>query len=76
MRIVWQASTMPWWSASSLSTGSAYMMVFRCPENSNLACSVKDMQWVLLYLSTGHDRCYCEHLAQHGAPSCMYHIFQ
>jgi hypothetical protein len=25
---------------------------------------------VLLYLSIGHDRCYWEHLAQHGAPSC------
>jgi hypothetical protein len=22
--------------------------------------------WVLLYLYTGHDTCYWEHLAQHG----------
>jgi hypothetical protein len=27
------------------------------PEDSNLA-SVETMQWVLLYLSIGHDRCY------------------
>jgi hypothetical protein len=44
------------------------------PEDSNLAWSVEAMQWVLLYLSVGHDRCYWEHLAQHGAPSCMYHV--
>jgi hypothetical protein len=40
--------------------------VFRCPqgkssEDSNLV-SVEAMQWVLLYLSNGHDRCYCEYL--------------
>jgi hypothetical protein len=27
------------------------------PEDSNVA-GVKAMQWVLLYLSIGHDRCY------------------
>jgi hypothetical protein len=27
------------------------------PDDSNLA-SVEAMQWVLLYLSIGHDRCY------------------
>jgi hypothetical protein len=32
------------------------------------------MQWVFLYLSISHDACYCEHVAQHGAPSRMYHI--
>jgi hypothetical protein len=36
------------------------------PDNSNLAWNVEVMQWVLLYLSIGHDRCYWEHLAQHG----------
>jgi hypothetical protein len=34
-------------------------------ENSNLA-RVEAMQWILLYLSIGHDGRYCEHLAQHG----------
>jgi hypothetical protein len=34
-------------------------------ENSNLM-SVEAMQWDLLYLSIGHYRSYCEHLAQHG----------
>jgi hypothetical protein len=32
------------------------------------------MQWGLLYLSIRHDRCYWEHVAQYGVPSCMYHI--
>jgi hypothetical protein len=35
------------------------------PEDSNLV-SVGAMQWVLLYPCIGHDRRYCEHLAQHG----------
>jgi hypothetical protein len=37
------------------------------PEDSNLA-GVETMQWALLYLSVGQDRCYWEHLAQRGAP--------
>jgi hypothetical protein len=53
-----------------LSTGAAYTRVFgvptgKNPEDSNLA-SVEAMQWVLLYLSIGRDKCYWEHLAQHG----------
>jgi hypothetical protein len=43
-------------------TGAAYTRDFRChhrknPEDSNLA-SVEAMQWALLYLPIGHDRCY------------------
>jgi hypothetical protein len=34
-------------------------------DDSNLA-KVEAMQWVLLYLSNGHDRCYREHLTQHN----------
>jgi hypothetical protein len=33
-------------------------------EHSNMA-DVESMQWVLHYLSIGHDRCYWEHLAWH-----------
>jgi hypothetical protein len=36
--------------------------------------SVEAMLWVLLYLPIGHDTCYWEHLAQHGAQSCMHPI--
>jgi hypothetical protein len=35
------------------------------PEDSNPE-SVEAMQWVLVYLSIGHGRCYSEHLAQRG----------
>jgi hypothetical protein len=43
---------------------------FRCPqgktpEDSDLVI-VEALQWVLLYVSIGHGRRQCEHLAQHG----------
>jgi hypothetical protein len=46
-------------STSSLSTGAAYTRVStgKNPDDSNLQ-SVEAMQWVLLYISIGHDRCY------------------
>jgi hypothetical protein len=55
MRIVWQASTMRWWSASSLSSEAACHKVLgaptgKSPKDSNLA-SLEAVQWVLLYLS-------------------------
>jgi hypothetical protein len=45
-----------------LSTGDAYTRFFgvptvKNPKDSNLV-SEKAMQWVLLYLSIGHDTCY------------------
>jgi hypothetical protein len=45
-----------------MSIRAAYITVFRCPhrknpEGSNLA-SMEALQWVLLYLSIGHYRCY------------------
>jgi hypothetical protein len=38
----------------------------RSLEDSNQA-SVEAMQWVLRFLSIGHDGCYCEHPAQQGS---------
>jgi hypothetical protein len=43
-------------------------------EDSNAVWSAVAMHWFLLYVSVGHDRCYWEHLAQHGAPTRVYHI--
>jgi hypothetical protein len=45
-----------------LSTGDAYTGVLRVPtgknpEDSKLEWSVEAMQWVLLYLSIGDDKC-------------------
>jgi hypothetical protein len=74
--IIWQASIMRWWSASSLSTGAAYTRVVRCPYSKNAKdssqVSVEAMQWALLYVFIGRDGGCWEHLAQHGAPSCLY----
>jgi hypothetical protein len=44
------------------------------PEDSNLA-SMEGMQWVLLCLSIGHDRCYWEHLAQRGWNVPQHHHY-
>jgi hypothetical protein len=43
------------------------------PEDSSQV-SVEATQWVLLYLSTGHDRCYWEHLAQRGYNVPEHHL--
>jgi hypothetical protein len=72
-----QASTVRWWNVSSLSTGAAYrrdlgVPTGRNPEDSSQA-SVEATQWVLLYLSLGHDRTpRTAQLKCAGAPSCMY----
>jgi hypothetical protein len=35
-------------------------------ESELVEDTVEAMHWVLLYLSISHDRCYSEHLTQHG----------
>jgi hypothetical protein len=62
LRIVWQASTVRWWSAPSLSTGAACtrtsgVLTGNSPLVSNPA-SVEAIQCVLLYPSLGHYRCF------------------
>jgi hypothetical protein len=64
-------SKMPdaWLVAASL-TG-IHNAIVKCLFVVNRSCIEKDfrfpaMQWVLLYLSIGHDMCYLDHLAQHG----------
>jgi hypothetical protein len=53
-------------SASSLSAGAVYTRVVGGPTEDANPASVEAMQWVLLCLSIDRNRCYWEHLAQHG----------
>jgi hypothetical protein len=63
-----------------LSTGAAYSRVLGVPTGTNIEdsslASMEAMQWVLLYLSIGHDIENISHSTVKcaGAPSCMYSI--
>jgi hypothetical protein len=52
-------------SRSCIHKGVSSVPTDKNPDDANLA-GVEAMQWVLLYLSIRHDRCYWERLAQHG----------
>jgi hypothetical protein len=68
LRIVSQASKMRLSASSLLTWLSQVCLGVPTDENTedSSQASVEAMQWVLLYLSIGHDKCYSEHLAQQG----------
>jgi hypothetical protein len=90
LRIVWQASTMRCWSASSLSTGAAYTRVFRCLRRFQIwrgawsPCSGSSSTYQLVMIGITNNtsqstakicRSTITHVP-HSCSDCQWYIFQ